>query len=565
MRRNQLTKAGLVAIMFVLTACGGGAAGAPPPPVVSGEMPTTPAPGDSSPTPDPVPTPDPAPASDQTAPSGAVTSPKNGATLSALVSLTASASDPAVSGQTTSGVASVQFVVDGKNFGPSITGAPYTASWNTQLVVNGQYNIAVRVLDKAGNQAMSSTVAVTVNNAVPPPVTGSFSMPTVEDEKNTYRKWGWTWSPSVEPAAVTEPISNYYVADVDVHGDTESDDLWSYIMMYQRSGNPVYLNRARAWARYFKQDYRNCVGGSYESFCYDHDAFGADHLYGWGLVAWYRYTCGTVDGCDTAALEEAKRLTELAEGLYASTADGCYPSNGCLHYGTRGVTRHLILASYVAETTGDARYIALRDKIANIIMNAPEWDAQRGTYFIGDWATDYILGGTNLYAAGVRIQSAFQIGLLSEALYQTYRATGRADIRDRLISIARYIDVYGLDRGCQLTASWFGVKDGKAFHSYSDGNTTGCTATSWDSSYSISLVNTLMMGYKLSGDRNLYDRAKFFFNRGTKGIYGDPNTRTAGDNEVHHFVDTNFAHDFWLAFNKGELQYTYLLFDKDNP
>ncbi len=554
---------GILVAVLLLGACAGGDVGTPPPQVASGESPTPPPPDNTNPPSDT----NPAPSSDQTAPVGAVTVPKNGASVSGLVSLTASASDPAVSGQVTSGVASVQFRVGGKDFGAILTNAPFTVAWDTRLAVNGKQDIAVRVRDKAGNEATSPLITVTVSNAAPPPVTGPISMPTVEDEKNTYRKWGWTWASSVEPAAVTEPIPGYSVYDVDVHYDTEGDDLWSYIMMYQRSGNPVYLNRAKAWARYFREDYRSCVGASEENFCFDRDAFGADHLYGWGLVAWYKYTCGTPEGCDTTALEEAKRLAEVAEGLYSPTADiACYLRNGCIHYGLRAAARHLILASYVSEVTGEARYIALRDKITNILMNAPEWDAARGTYFVGAEETGYVIkDDPNAYTSGARVESAFQLALLSEAFYRVYRATDRADVRDRLIAIARYVDAYGLDPGCQLTAGYFGIRNGKIWHKYSDGNASGCTATFWDSSYTTSLVNTLVMGYKLSGDQHLYDRAKYFFNRGTKGTYGDPNKRTAGDTEVHHFVDTLFAHDYWLAFNKGELQYTYLLFDKSNP
>jgi hypothetical protein len=40
--------------------------------------------------------------------------------------------------------------------------------------------------------------------------------------------------------------------------------------------------------------------------------------------------------------------------------------------------------------------------------------------------------------------------------------------------------------------------------------------------------------------------------------------RAAGDLEVHHFVDTVFdssSGNFYLAYNKGELQYTYLIFE----
>ena len=46
-------------------------------------------------------------------------------------------------------------------------------------------------------------------------------------------------------------------------------------MMYERTGQQGYLDRATAWRRYFVEDYRNCVGSEYASFCYDRDAFGA--------------------------------------------------------------------------------------------------------------------------------------------------------------------------------------------------------------------------------------------------------------------------------------------------
>ena len=110
-------------------------------------------------------------------------------------------------------------------------------------------------------------------------------MPSPEDEKHTYQSWGWNWTSNKEPAAVTEPIANYVVNNPDIHGDTEGDDLWTYLMMYRRTGNSVYLNRATAWANYFKNGYRSCIGTSYETYCYDRDAFGLDHLYRWGLLA----------------------------------------------------------------------------------------------------------------------------------------------------------------------------------------------------------------------------------------------------------------------------------------
>jgi hypothetical protein len=180
-------------------------------------------------------------------------------------------------------------------------------------------------------------------------------------------------------------------------------------------------------------------------------------------------------------------------------------------------------------------------------------------YFLGEWSTDEEFG-KGAYDAGARIQSPFQIGVLSEAFYQAYRATGREEIRDRLVAMARFVDQYGLDPVYQYAGSSFGIVNGQVWHSYSEDN----PVTFWDPVYTTSLVNTLVIGYKYSGDAQLYDQAKYFFHRGTKGIYGEPVDRRAGENEVSHFVDTEFASahgNFYLDHNKGELQYTYLLFE----
>ena len=241
--------------------------------------------------------------------------------------------------------------------------------------------------------------------AAPPP------LPTLEEERAAYRSWGWTWTADVEPNVPADPL--YAVVDPDIHYDTEGDDLWSYLMMYQRTGEPGYLDRAQAWARYFKQDYRVCVSSDpYWSFCYDRDAFGADHMWGWGLVAWYE-----VMG-DPEALAEAVRLAEVVETMHSPGSNfGCYSDGACLEYGPRGVARHLLLVTRVAEATSDPRWIALRDRIVDRVLAAPEWDPARGMYFVGAWQTDYMLWA-GAYEAGARVQSTFQIGWLTEALYQ---------------------------------------------------------------------------------------------------------------------------------------------------
>jgi len=394
-------------------------------------------------------------------------------------------------------------------------------------------------------------------------------MPTLEDERKTYQSWGWSWTPDKEPTAVTEPINNYYITDPGIHDVTEGDDLWTYTMMYQRTGNGVYLGRATAWARYFKDEYRTACSGYYYNFCHDKDTYGGDHMYGWGLLSWYEYTCA-VGACDVAALVEAENIGTEVEQLWApSSPYGCLRASGCTEYGLRGVGRHLLLITRLAEVTNDARWISLRDRILDTTLAASHWNSTVGMYFIGDWSTDYVLGA-GAYASGIRIQSPFQLGVLAEAFYRAYLATGRNDLRTRLTMMAEFVYQNGIDATYQYAGTWFGLKNGLPFHSNNSSQSTirNCN-TSWDPAYTTSLVNTLVLGYKLTGDGKYYNRAREFFNRGTKGVYGTACDRAAADNVVHHFVDTVFdsaSGYYMLSYNKGELQYTYLVFENGgNP
>jgi hypothetical protein len=90
--------------------------------------------------------------------------------------------------------------------------------------------------------------------------------------------------------------------------------------------------------------------------------------------------------------------------------------------------------------------------------------------------------------------------------------------------------------------------------------------TFWDPVYGTSLANVLVMGARFTGESRLYNRAKEFFNRSSKAKarLGQLPERRAADDEVHHFVDSVFAsatQNFFFDFNKGELRFTYLMFD----
>lgn len=150
-------------------------------------------------------------AADTNPPTVALTAPSSGATLSSTVSLTATATDDV-------GVISVQFSVDGSNFGAPVTAAPYGAAWDTTLVANGPHTIGVSAVDAAGNVGTANPVTVTVSNAGPAQV-GQWgplvSWPEVSiHQALTYAGKVLTWQGDFSQGGqqyVLDPVSGSYI------------------------------------------------------------------------------------------------------------------------------------------------------------------------------------------------------------------------------------------------------------------------------------------------------------------------------------------------------------------
>ena len=101
-----------------------------------------------------------APCKDTEAPKVSVTVPAAGATLTGPAVLTATVSDNV-------GVVGVQFFVDGANFGEALV-APYSVSFNSAILANGNHTITAKAWDAAGNSSDSASLTVSVRNAAPP-------------------------------------------------------------------------------------------------------------------------------------------------------------------------------------------------------------------------------------------------------------------------------------------------------------------------------------------------------------------------------------------------------------
>lgn len=422
---------------------------------------------------------------------------------------------------------------------------------------------------------MATSDSIPFSIGIRVPAAGTFSMPTVQDERATYIRWGWTGydDPAANPAYDSAP--GYVIASPDVHSDTEGDDVWSYLQAYNRrtGGRNGYLQRAQAWRNYYVSGFEGSPEqGKDESFLFD-------HFYGWGLQQY-----ATQFGDPGAAAEALNICTTLHDWWAAGGRTGpgkTWPVAGAFdmaHYGHRGPARNLHMAVVIADATSDANAIELRDRLIDLWLQSTDWDDVNGMYWVSAEQMGFYQltppNGPLDYAAGDRAVSSFHIGQLAEAFFSAWLSPNvtqaRKDaLRQKIIKMATWMRANGLDPTYRYCSNELGIRGtGGAWWNYS----LAPPATFWDGVYTISIVNLLVMGYKFTGDttflsgpasNGLYP-AQYCFNRGTKNIYGSTTLRECADNIVGHYVDTRFdtsTGNTYLYNNKGELQYTYLIFE----
>jgi hypothetical protein len=122
--------------------------------------------------------------SDTEPPTVAVTSPAGGSMIAGPTTLSAQASD-------NTGVAGVQFQIDGANIGAEIRTAPYSMTWTPSSAQQGPRVVAAVARDAAGN---ASTAAVNVTVDTVPPTVANITASGITPSSATI-----TWSTS-EPA-----------------------------------------------------------------------------------------------------------------------------------------------------------------------------------------------------------------------------------------------------------------------------------------------------------------------------------------------------------------------------
>ena len=122
----------------------------------------------------------------------AITAPVSGSTASGTVLVSADASG-------TSGVAGVQFMLDGGEAGREVLAAPFSMSWNTTAVADGTHTLSAVARDATGNSVVSAPLTISVLNAPAPTPTGIVVDTVVSvDGAGTVRSPGFTTSSAGE-------------------------------------------------------------------------------------------------------------------------------------------------------------------------------------------------------------------------------------------------------------------------------------------------------------------------------------------------------------------------------
>ena len=405
-------------------------------------------------------------------------------------------------------------------------------------------------------------------------LTWDWDIPSLQDETDFYTNvMGWT-IPSGEPSFESDwiPSQNYTFGDF--HNSTEGDVLWAWNQQYKRYGNVSVANGSTTqdWnddlTSYFignllsEMDADDNLGNS---------GYGYDHMMGQGLAVVYNDTGNSLILPVLSGLRS--RITGTSE--YQTLASG-----GTMNMATwegRGPGRWAIVTAYATQATGDPAWVTVRDNLIRAYETSTDWEEGGviqnggGMYFTSRANVNFLsgTGGTAAYDAGRRLHGTWSMALLAEGMWRFYVQTGNSTLREKLIKMARYIEHYGHDPSwlypnCGTRIGHEG--DGSRWYSSPGDGTLNNAAK--NPSYDSSLVNMLVIGYKLTGDTDLLDRARIHFARCNRYEEGSPYAlQAASINHLHKYADTqNNPGNDEFDWNKGVLQYTYMIFENGgNP
>lgn len=210
----------VIGLTWMLTACGGGAdsPGLTAAPQASG--------------------------TDTTPPIVSISSPSDGAAITATVNISANASDDV-------GVVVVEYILDDTLILGKASSAPYTVTWNSGTVANGAHTLTAVAADAAGNLTASIPIDVNVSNTSPPPP-------------------GDTVKPSV---AISAPSSGAVVSGVVTVSASATDNVGVTLVQFVLNGVTL-LKEDTASPYTFSWDTSQVANGAHTLVAFARDAAG---------------------------------------------------------------------------------------------------------------------------------------------------------------------------------------------------------------------------------------------------------------------------------------------------
>jgi hypothetical protein len=387
------------------------------------------------------------------------------------------------------------------------------------------------------------------------------------DEKNAYRKWGWTWPTAGNPLSEEHHLAreqglypSWSVLDSDL--DPESDDLYDNIVLYARVQIPAFLDRLRAWTRYSKWEwaYRTdgfAYAGAWGDF-YDgpgtiprtpriappltaldqayidhdikHGKGDPNHMWNGGLLDAY-YLTGDRDALE-AAIDVAEQVRRYFgwQNLPTQYVGG----------NARFPARALLVLTRTWEATGDPQWKTAADHLVTMFVGSPGYDP-RGFYFKP--TSELAPVDAARFSSEGKIVTPLMMSSVVEALYRYFLSTGDATVRSQLLQIATFWRDHGLDPATGYGGDIVIVDSpahGDVSHlSYSQFANIPPINPYTVASSSECFVNALTIGYRLTGDLSYLRRAKLYWNQGSKRSFTSPyDQRFATDTQVGRFANS---------------------------
>lgn len=299
----------------------------------------------------------------------------------------------------------------------------------------------------------------------------------------------------------------------DIHNETENDDVWQWLKMAFRlnaQGTLALSQKAVGWTEKWVNFYIDqwlpgtVAGGSNptqvgplgRSIGTDvgNDLMGweACHIYLWGLVDYGAIT-GHQPALD-AAVEGMRNVVAQHEG---------HPSL-YNHVPFRGWGRNLKNACVTYELTGDPSFRAFADRLINSAFSMSAWSEQYGSWL-------YNIHGTRAPLGVVALHN----GIIASGLFFYYQLFGGAEVKRRLIKMADFAGLYGMQQEYQWTGKWidFSGLSGRRIPWHDRIDDRAGFEAAYETQFTVALFDTLHRAYRLTGDTRYLDRAYYHYDR----------------------------------------------------